>query len=104
MDTASATRQIYWNINHIWVMYALLLPTAAIAGYGLYRHFSRWRRGLPAARFDRTAERVRLVLKHAVAQRRTARERYAGLFLQFISYGTLVLAIATTVVALDADF
>ena len=52
MNTAEATRQIYWNISHIWVMYLLLLPTAAVAGYGIYRHFGRWRRGLPAARFD----------------------------------------------------
>jgi Fe-S oxidoreductase/nitrate reductase gamma subunit len=104
MDIASATRQIYWNITHVWVMYALLLPTAVVAGYGFYRHFSRWRRGQPAARFDRTSERLSLVLKHAVAQRRTARERYAGLLHQFISYGFVVLTIATTVVALDADF
>ena len=38
MNTGEATRQIYWNISHIWVMYALLLPTLAIAGYGFYRH------------------------------------------------------------------
>ena len=99
-----ATRQIYWNISHVWVMYALLAPTAAVAAYGLYRHLSRWRRGRPATRFDRPAARVRLLLKHAVAQRRTARELYAGLFHQFISYGFVVLTIATTVVALDADF
>lgn len=104
MNSAEATRQIYWNVSHIWVMYVLLLPTAAIAGFGLYRHFSRWRRGLPAARFDQPAERLKLVLKHAVAQRRTARNLYAGLFHRFISYGFLVLTIATTVVALDADF
>src|SRR5688572_15695814 len=99
-----ATRQIYWNVSHVWVMYALLAPTAAVAGYGVYRHLSRWRRGLPAARFDRPAERAALLLRHAVAQRRTARERYAGLFHRFISYGFVVLTIATTVVALDADF
>jgi Fe-S oxidoreductase/nitrate reductase gamma subunit len=99
-----ATRQIYWNVSHVWAMYALLVPAAAVAGYGVYRHWSRWRRGRPAARFDRPWERVRLVLGHAVAQRRTARERYAGLFHAFISYGFLVLTIATTVVALDADF
>jgi Fe-S oxidoreductase/nitrate reductase gamma subunit len=104
MNTSEATRQIYWNISHIWAMYALLLPTAAIAGYGIYRHFSRWRRGQPAARFDYPAERIRLLLKHAVAQQRTARKLYAGLFHQFISYGFVVLTIATTVVALDADF
>ncbi|MET0647102.1 MAG: heterodisulfide reductase-related iron-sulfur binding cluster, partial [Pyrinomonadaceae bacterium] len=99
-----ATRQIYWNVSHVWVMYALLVPTALAAGYGVYSHWSRWRRGQPAARFDRPWARVRLLLKHAVAQRRTARERYAGLFHRLISYGFVVLTIATTVVALDADF
>ena len=104
MNAADATREIYWNVTHVWVMYALLLPTAAAAGYGVYQHLSRWRRGQPAARFDRPAERLRLVLEHAVAQRRTARDLYAGLFHQFVSYGFVVLTIATTVVALDADF
>src|SRR5437764_1071974 len=102
--TNEATREIYWNVTHVWVMYALLLPTAAVAGYGVYRHVSRWRRGRAAARFDRPAERVRLLLKHAAAQRRTARELYTGLFHQFVSYGFVVLTVATTVVALDADF
>jgi Fe-S oxidoreductase/nitrate reductase gamma subunit len=104
MNPAGPTRQIYWNISHIWAMYVLLLPTLAIAFYGVYRHFRSWRRGLPAARFDRPAMRINLLLKHAVAQRRTARNLYAGIFHQFISYGFVVLTIATTVVALDADF
>ena len=104
MNTAEATRQIYWNISHIWVMYALLLPTAAIAGYGVYRHANRWRRGQGAARFDRPVERLKLVLNHAVAQRRTARDAFAGSFHRLITYGFVILTIATTVVALDADF
>ncbi|HEX8176222.1 MAG TPA: heterodisulfide reductase-related iron-sulfur binding cluster [Pyrinomonadaceae bacterium] len=104
MNLQEATRQIYWNVSQVWVMYALLVPTAGVAGFGLYRHLSRWRRGLPVSRFDRPLERVRLVFKHAVAQRRTARKLYAGLLHQFISYGFVVLTIATTVVALDADF
>ena len=104
MNPADPTRQIYWNISHIWVMYVLLLPTVAIAGYGIYQHFTSWRRGSPAARFDRPAMRINLLLKHALAQRRTARNLYAGIFHQFVSYGFVVLTIATTVVALDADF
>ncbi|HEX8494969.1 MAG TPA: heterodisulfide reductase-related iron-sulfur binding cluster [Pyrinomonadaceae bacterium] len=104
MNSSEATRQIYWNISHIWVMYAMLVPTAVVAGYGIYRHFSRWRRGLPLARFDRPMKRARMLVKHAVAQRRTTRKLYAGLYHQFISYGFVILAIATTVVALDADF
>jgi Fe-S oxidoreductase/nitrate reductase gamma subunit len=104
MTSAEATRQIYWNVSHIWVIYVLLVPTAVVAGFGIYRHFSRWRRGLPAARFDRPMERARLLFKHAVVQRRTARNAYAGLFHRLLSYGFVVLTIATTVVALDADF
>src|SRR5713101_10157574 len=95
MNTAEATRQIYWNISHIWVMYALLLPTATIAGYGVYRHTNRWRRGQGAARFDRPADRLKLVLNHAVAQRRTARDAFAGFFHRLITYGFVILTIAT---------
>jgi Fe-S oxidoreductase/nitrate reductase gamma subunit len=104
MNSTEATREIYWNISRLWVMYALLFPAALVAGYGIYRHLSRWRRGLPVARFDRTAERIKLLLTHALAQRRTARNAYAGLFHRFITYGFIILTIATTIVALDADF
>ena len=104
MNIGEATRQIYWNISHIWVMYALLLPTAAIAGYGIYLHTHRWRQGQPVARFDRPAERVKLLFKHAVTQRSTAQNPFVGLFHRLISYGFVILTIATTVVALDADF
>ncbi|HYX42592.1 MAG TPA: (Fe-S)-binding protein, partial [Pyrinomonadaceae bacterium] len=103
-NTVAVTREIYWNIAHVWAMYALLVPTALVAGYGLYRHLRRWRRGLSAARFDRPVERIKLVLKHAVVQGRTARNFYAGLFHQLITFGFVILTIATLVVALDADF
>ena len=104
VNAGEATRQIYWNITNIWVMYLLLLPAMGVAGYGLYRHFKRWRNGKPIARFDQPLRRVQLLLQHALAQRRTARNAYAGLFHACISYGFVVLTIATTVVALDADF
>ena len=103
MNPAQATREIYWNISHIWLMYVLLLITLAIAGYGIYRRVSVWRRGLPIHRLDRPAERIRNLLRHALAQSRTARDSYAGVFHRFIFYGFIVLAIATTVVALQAD-
>jgi Fe-S oxidoreductase len=104
MNPAEASREIYWNITHVWVMYLLLLPTLAVALYGVYRHLNRWRRGLPATRVDRPLRRLRLLLQHACAQARTARDTYVGIFHGFISYGFVVLTIATTVVALDADF
>ena len=104
MNPAVPTRQIYWNISHIWLMYVLLAPASAVLVYGVYRQIRRWRRGKPAARFDRPAARLKLVLNHAVRQARTARDTQAGAFHRFISYGFVILTIATTVVALDADF
>ena len=94
-----ATREIYWNISHVWVMYALLVPTLAIAAWGIWRRVQRWRRGRPeGSRFDRPAERVRRLLDHSLAQRRNP------LFHRLLTWGFIVLTIATTVVALDADF
>jgi Fe-S oxidoreductase/nitrate reductase gamma subunit len=103
IDAAQATRQIYWNVLHIWVMYALLLPMLAIASYGIYRHVILWRSGLPLQRFDRPAERIRRVIKHGLAQSRTACDGYVGLFHRMIFYGFVILVIATTVVALQSD-
>ena len=103
MNAGEATRQIYWNISHVWLMYVLFLGVVAIAGYGFYIRISRWRQGLPLARFDRPAERIRLVIRHVLAQSRTARDPYVGIFHRFIFYGFIVLVLATTVVALDAD-
>jgi Fe-S oxidoreductase/nitrate reductase gamma subunit len=102
--TTEATREIYWNITHIWAMYALLVPAIAVGVWGLWRRVRRWRRGAPASRFDRPGERLRRLFVHALAQRRTARERYAGVFHRFLTYGFIILTIATIVVALDADF
>ncbi len=104
MNSAQATRPIYWNISHIWMMYAMLAPAVAVGGWGVWRQVQRWRRGTPLARFDRPFERLQLVIRHAVAQRRTARERYVGAFHRFITYGFIILTIATILVGLDADF
>jgi len=100
MNTAAATREIYWNISHIWVMYALLVPTIGIGAWGIWRRVQRWRRGKPeeAARFDRPAVRLRRLLDHSLAQRRNP------LFHRLLTWGFLILTIATIVVALDADF
>lgn len=99
-----ATRPVLWNITNVWVMYALFVVSLAIAGYGVWRRISTWRRGLPADRFDRPAERLKTLLKHALAQRRTIREKYAGFFHTFIYTGFIILTAATTVVMLDYDF
>jgi len=80
MNPAAATRTVYWNITHIWVMYALLAPTILIAGFGLYRRVRMWRRGQPEQCFDQPWARLKVVFRHALWQQATRRERYAGFF------------------------
>ncbi len=103
MNPAEATRTVYWNITHIWVMYALLVPTILIAGYGLYRRVRLWRRGQPADCFDQPWARLRMVFRHALLQQATRRERYAGFFHTLIFWGMIILTLATIVVFIDED-
>ncbi|MEP7340075.1 MAG: (Fe-S)-binding protein [Acidobacteriota bacterium] len=98
------TREVLWNINHVWLMYLLFAISLAIAGYGFYRRVATWRRGLPADRFDNPGARVAMVFKHALGQRRTIREKYAAVFHTLIFTGFIVLTVATTVVLLHHDF
>jgi Fe-S oxidoreductase/nitrate reductase gamma subunit len=104
VNPAEATREIGWNISAIWLMYALLVPTLGVAGYGLWRRVRLWRCGQPAVRFDRPRERLALLVRHALLQLRTARQAYAGGFHLMVFAGFIVLTIATTVVMLDFDF
>src|SRR5262245_32770810 len=104
VQNIEATRPVLWNITNVWVMYAMFVVSIVVAGYGVYRRVAVWRRGLPANHFDRPAERLIMLLGHALGQRRTIREKYAVFFHTFIYTGFIILTAATTVVMLDYDF
>ena len=98
------TRIVYWNIDHHWLMYVMLIPTLGIAGYGVWRHVQKWRAGKPALRFDRPAERFKRLLKMAVLQISIWRDPLAGAMHAMMFWGFITLGIATTVVAIHEDF
>ena len=104
IDPELATREVLWNIRHAWIMYALLVPTVAVSGYGLYRRLKLWRRGGSENRFDRPLARIGLLLKFGLLQLRTWRKLYPGSFHAMIFWGFVILFIATTVVMIDYDF
>jgi len=104
MDHAGATREVYWNISHIWLMYVLFFISIGVASAGLYRRIAAWRCGLPVHRSDHPLRRFGFLLKHALAQARTLRDSDARIFHTFIYAGFLILTAATTVVLIDADF
>jgi Fe-S oxidoreductase/nitrate reductase gamma subunit len=103
-DPQQATREVLWNIRHVWVMYALLAPTLATAAYGIYRRVRLWRRGKSESRFDRPGQRLARLLKYALLQLLTWRKLYPGAFHAMIFWGFIILTIATTVVMIDYDF
>src|SRR4051812_18179762 len=104
MNPARATREVFWNIDHVWVLYALFLLALATAGYGLHSRLRRWRRGQSEHRFDRPLRRLAFLVRHALLQQRTWRERYAGTLHALLFWGFVILTVATTVVLIDYDF
>lgn len=104
MPPAEATREVLWNITGVWVMYVMFAASLVVAGYGLYRRLSLWRRGLAADRFDYSFQRIKLLVHHALEQRRTMRAPDAAVFHTFIYTGFIILSVATTIVLLHHDF
>ena len=100
---STPTREIYWNISGIAIMYLLLLPTVAIFAYGVWRRLRLWRIGRSENRFDQVWVRVRQVLTNGVLQARLARNPLAGFFHILFSWGFVILFLGTIVVMIDAD-
>ena len=104
MNPNEATREVLWNIRHAWIMYALFVPTLAVAVFGIYRRVRNWRCGQHAQRFDRPWLRLKRVMVHAVLQLHTWRDPLAGTFHAMLFWGIVTLTIATTVVLIHHDF
>lgn len=99
------TREVYWNIEGVWLMYALLVPTLAVFAYGMYRHFRNWSLGQGGWQIllDRPWERLKGVVRYALAQTRLLQDRYSGIFHLLFFWGFVFLFIGTVVVAIHED-
>jgi heterodisulfide reductase subunit C len=98
------TREIYWNISGVWLMYVLLIPALLAFAYGLYRHYRLWRLGKPEPRFDHVVWRIKGLLIYAFGQARLLSHCFSGLFHTLIFSGFVILFIGTVVVFIHEDF
>ncbi len=98
------TREVYFNITHVWVMYAILAAALAIFAKGWYGLWRRWRMGQPAARTAPVRARLLRALRQVFSQQ-TLLKRYrtAGIFHALFFWGFGVLFLATTVVFIHED-
>src|SRR3970282_1594260 len=99
-----ASREIYWNIPEHLLLYVLLLPFLAVFLYGCYRRFGALLLGRKGVRLGQPKERLKAFVSQAVLQGRIATERYSGVMHLSLSWGFLVLFIATTLVAFQDYF
>lgn len=98
------TREVYWNISGVSLMYVLLIPTVLIFAYGFFRHYRLWRLGKPEQRFDRVVQRLRGLVIYVFGQRRVLSYPFAGLFHALIFFGFGILFVGTLVVMIHEDF
>ena len=98
------TRQVYFNITGVWLMYVLLAITLAVFFYGIYRRWRPWQIGRPVARFDRIGERLKKVLQQGPGHKKLL-ERYrgAGFAHLLIFWGFVFLFLGTVVVFIHED-
>ncbi|MFQ5988722.1 MAG: heterodisulfide reductase-related iron-sulfur binding cluster [Candidatus Methylomirabilales bacterium] len=98
------SREIYWNISQHLLLYILFIPFLAIFLYGCYRAWGALLLGKGGLRFGELKGRLKALTNQALLQRRIVQERYAGLMHLTLSWGFLVLFIATTLVAFQDYF
>src|SRR5574341_1214453 len=95
------TREIYWNIpGHIF-LYILFFPFLVVFLYGIYQQVRRLLMGQSATVLDHLWDRLKGFAAHAVLQRRIARDAISGLLHLSMSWGFVILFIATCLVALQ---
>ena len=104
MNPDLATREVLWNIDQQWLIYALLVPTMAIAVYGVIRRARKWFRGQPAVAFDQPLLRLRRLFRLAVVQSPLWRTPAVAVMHGLLFWAFIVLTVATTVVMVHHDF
>src|SRR3972149_1674477 len=98
------SREIYWNLPEHLLLYVLLLPFLAVFLYGCYRRFGALLLGRKGVRLGQPKERLKAFVSPAVLPGGIATERDSGVLHLSLSWGFLVLFIATPLVAFQDYF
>jgi Fe-S oxidoreductase/nitrate reductase gamma subunit len=98
------TREVYFNIRHVWVMYVLFALTLVVFAVGFYRRWRLWQIGAPANRLDHPRERLAgLFRQTGLHEKLLKRYRGAGLYHFAFLWGFFILLLGTFVVFLQED-
>ena len=96
-----AHRELFFNIDHFWVLYMLLPFVIGIIVYGLVRRSRIWRLGRPDFSFDDLPQRILRVLRGGAGTERVLRDPYSGVMHLCIMSSMIVLFLVTALLAID---
>ena len=96
-----AHRELFFNIDHFWVLYMLLPFVIGIIVYGLFRRSRIWRLGRPDFSFDALPQRIIRVLRGGAGTERVLRDPYSGVMHLCIMSSMIVLFLVTALLAID---
>ena len=103
-------RTNYWGIPHTWgepetFVYIIMFLSAAIMLFRFYKRASLWWQiGRPEARWDKIPQRLWLVVKYAIVQTRSLRQRYPGIMHAAIAWSFFVFFLGTALATVHDHF
>ncbi len=103
-------RTNYWGIPHNWgepetFVYIIMFLSAAIMLFRFYKRASLWWQiGRPETRWDKIPQRLWLVVKYAIVQTRSLRQRYPGLMHAAIAWGFFIFFLGTALATVHDHF
>ena len=98
---AVAHRELFYNINNFWVLYALLPVMTAVIVLGILRRSRIWMLGRPTFPFDRPRVRLSRMLRGGPGTERVLRDPYSAVMHLSIMSSIIVLLLVTALLAID---
>jgi Fe-S oxidoreductase/nitrate reductase gamma subunit len=101
MTSVTPNRTMFWQIDHVWVFYALAALATLLFLAGLGAHIRLWRTFKGSSKISFSGEALKRMVLDALLGRRLFKGDWAaGLMHLFIFWGFLTLFIGTTVLAI----
>jgi len=105
------TREVPWNVQHhsidVAFLYIFMILSVGIMFYGFYKKYKDWKIGKTPDKEqflkDFYPENVKDFFTYGIIQLRVLREALTGTMHFFIFWGMVILAIGTTIVAMQMD-
>jgi len=101
---SEATRDLMWNVSHVWAMYVLFVIALCVCAWGVYKRVEFWRRGKSdAERLSDWGIRLKVLLKEVFLQKQVRNSNYPAIFHCLIFYSFIVLTLTTAILTVQCD-